>query len=425
MITMKCSLHLGHKHSRAHNVRKFDKEKWNKDGHINPDRAHLNSVLVDTDYLKFIDENFGDALVDFNEKNYQKHPDRLIGFNSKAAYEKCSDKERRSKAVKAYAREHKKDVQEAIIQLGDHGEYDEMVKLHGQEKADKIYSLYLTEAYEKWKKDNPSLKVFCAAVHMDETKDGTPHLHIDFLPVSEEKKGLSTRVSMDGAMRAMGFERKKGHKYAETPYKMWLRDRRDTFEDFAQGFVNEHKLGIVILPSEPSKAGHEEPQDYKARRTRIEGNKNIVQRAIDHIKNGKNLTQETAEIIVGNAQAITDIITSDAISERKAATEKRAEADKMIERAKNAKENYEIAQRQADEEKQKASTERTELATERAELADKSRSVDKSINQQVRRRLQGEKLHRDMSKVSAAQQRRMKQIGVTLDENGLTVSKER
>ena len=93
--------------------------------------------------------------------------------------------------------------------------------------------------------------------------------------------------------------------------------------------------------------------------------------------------------------------------------------------AKNAQENYEIAQRQADEEKQKASAERTELATERAELADKSKAVDKSINQQVRRRLQGEKLHRDMSKVSAAQQRRMKQIGVTLDENGLAVSKER
>ena len=87
--------------------------------------------------------------------------------------------------------------------------------------------------------------------------------------------------------------------------------------------------------------------------------------------------------------------------------------------------SYENARKTADEERLQASSERANLATERAELADKSKAVDKSINQQVRRRLQGEKLHRDMSKVSAAQQRRMKQIGVTLDENGLTVSKER
>ena len=421
MITMKCSLHLGHKHSRAHNVRKFDKEKWNKDGHINPDRAHLNSVLVDTDYLKFIDENFGDALVDFNEKNYQKHPDRRIGFNSKAAYEKCSDKERRSKAVKAYAREHKKDVQEAIIQLGDHGEYDEMVKLHGQEKADKIYSLYLTEAYEKWKKDNPSLKVFCAAVHMDETKDGTPHLHVDFLPVAESDKGLKTKVSMDGAMKQLGFIRKtkakdgEGDKYAETPYKRWLNNRRQQFEDFAQQFSNNHKLGIVILPSEKSTAPHEQPQDFKARKER----KKASSGKIAALKGkDKKLQLDAAEFIISNAQAVTDSLTAELKADKRATAEAFAAA-------KVAQESYGKARETADEERLQASAERTELAIERAELADKSRSVDKSINQQVRRRLQGEKLHRDMSKVSAAQQRRMKQIGVIIDENGLTVSKER
>lgn len=425
MIPMKCTMHLGDKNSRAHNVRKFDKEKWNKDGHINPDRAHLNSVLVDTDYLKSIDENFGDALVDFNEKNYQKHPDRLIGFKNRSAYEKCSDKERRSKAVKAYAREHKKDVQEAIIQLGDHGEYEEMVKIHGEKNADEMYKLYLTEAFEKWKADNPSLKVFCAAVHMDEVKDGTPHLHIDFLPIAESEKGLKTKVSMDGALDKLGFERKKGHKYAETPYKLWLKDRRAGFEKFAQSFVNEHKLGIVIIPSEPSKAGHEEPQDYKARRVRIEENKSLVQRGIDLITKGKNLTQETAEIIIGNAQAVADGIAAEAASERKAADEKKAEASKMYEAAKTAQESYEKARKDADEQRQAAIKEKDTASAERAELADKSKAVDKSINQQVRRRLQGEKLHRDMSKVSAAQQRRMKQIGVMIDENGVTVSKER
>lgn|GEM_PF-1854922 len=421
MTPMKCSLHLGHKHSRAHNVRKFDKEKWNKDGHINPDRAHLNKVLVDTDYLIFIDDNFGDALVEFNENNYQKHPNRLIGFTSRADYEKCSDKERRSKAVKAYAKEHKKDVQEAIIQLGDHGEYEQMVKLHGEEQADKIYALYLTEAFEKWKADNPSLKVFCAAAHLDETKDGTPHLHIDFLPVAESDKGLKTKVSMDGAMKQLGFVRKtkakdgEGDKYAETPYKRWLKDRRASYEDFAQQFSNEHKLGIVILPSEKSTAPHEQPQAFKARKERekASGGKIAALTGKD-----KKLQLDAAEFIISNAQAVTDSLTAELKEEKRATAEAFAAANV-------AQKSYENARKTADEERLQASSERANLATERAELADKSKAVDKSINQQVRRRLQGEKLHRDMSKVSAAQQRRMKQIGVTLDENGLTVSKER
>ena len=422
MITMKCSLHLGHKHSRAHNVRKFDKEKWNKDGHINPDRAHLNSVLVDTDYLKFIDENFGDALVDFNEKNYQKHPDRLIGFNSKAAYEKCSDKERRSKAVKAYAREHKKDVQEAIIQLGDHGEYLEMVKLHGKTEADKIYALYLEEAFEKWQKDNPTLKVFCAAIHMDEVSDGTPHLHIDFMPVVESTRGLNTKVSMDSALDKLGFKREKEHKYSETPYKLWLKDRRAAFEDFAQGFVNEHKLEIVILPSEPCKVGHIDPPEYKARQSRVKASKGAI---AAFTGKDKKLQVEAAEFIISNAQVVADGIAAEATAERKVAVEKKAEADKMIEAAKVAQESYQQAQREADEQKEAAVNEKNAATAERTVLADKAKALDKSVNQQVRRRLQTEKLHRDMSKTSAAQQRRMKQIGVTLDENGLTVSKER
>lgn len=421
MATMKCSLHLGHKYSRKHNVRDFDAKEWNKDGHINPERQHLNKVIVDTDYNKFIDENFGDALVDFNEKNYQKHPDRLIGFKDRSAYEKCSGKERRSKAVKAYAREHKKDVQEAIIQLGDHGEYEKMVKLHGEKNADEMYKLYLTEAFEKWKADNPSLKVFCAAVHMDETKDGTPHLHVDFLPVAESEKGLKTKVSMDGAMKKMGFIRKtkakdkKGDKYAETPYKRWLNNRRQQFEDFAQQFSNNHKLDIVILPSEKSTAPHEQPQAFKARTERVKASGGMIATLKGETKNKIKL--EAAEFIISNAQAVTDSLTAEVKADKRATAEAFAAA-------KLAQDRCEKAQKTADEERLQASSERASLAKERAELADKSKAVDKSVNQQVRRRLQAEKLHRDMSKISPAQQRRMKQIGVTLDENGLTVAKD-
>ena len=50
---------------------------------------------------------------------------------------------------------------------------------------------------------NPNLKVFNAVMHLDEA---TPHLHIDFVPITHTgSRGLSTRVSMSGALREMGF----------------------------------------------------------------------------------------------------------------------------------------------------------------------------------------------------------------------------
>lgn len=422
MLAMKCTLNLGKKWNISHNLRSFDKEKWNKDGHIDDSRFDLDRVLVNISYEKFINETFWAALVDFSKQNYKKHPDRLIGFSSREDYENCPEKECRARAVKAYANEHKKGVQEALIQLGDHGEYLEMVKLHGKEKADKIYALYLEEAFEKWQKDNPTLKVFCAAIHMDEVSDGTPHLHIDFMPVVESTRGLNTKVSMDGALDKLGFKREKEHKYSETPYKLWLKDRRAAFEDFAQGFVNEHKLEIVILPSGPCKVGHIDPPEYKARQSRVKTSKGAI---AAFTGKDKKLQVEAAEFIISNAQVVADGIAAEATAERKAAVEKKAEADKMIEAAKVAQESYQQAQREADEQKEAAVNEKNAVTAERTVLADKAKALDKSVNQQVLRRLQGEKLHRDMSKVSAAQQRRMKQIGVTLDENGLTVSKER
>ena len=39
IITAKCSLHIGRKMSREHNLRTYDRDKWNKDGHIN-EQAH-------------------------------------------------------------------------------------------------------------------------------------------------------------------------------------------------------------------------------------------------------------------------------------------------------------------------------------------------------------------------------------------------
>lgn len=262
---MKCSMHTGKKYSLDHNLRTFDKEKWNNDGHIDYSRSELNQTFVSQPLYKFFDEQFGDALVEYNEKSREKHPERLIGFSSAKDYDDCPPEERRQRAVKAYYQEQKKKVQEVIIQLGNHEDYCSLVADVGQEHADRLHAGYLKEAFDRWKEENPSLVPFCAVTHFDETRDGSPHLHIDYIPIAENSRGLSRKVSMDGALKQIGYERKKQHKYAETPYKQWLRTYRASQEQAAQEYVNRYDYGLSIEPSEPSKSGHEQPQDYKLR----------------------------------------------------------------------------------------------------------------------------------------------------------------
>ena len=153
-------------------------------------------------------------------------------------------------------------MQECIIQLGDHAAYLDMVSKVGQEIADDMHVRFLTEAYRQWVKENPSLRVFSAIIHMDETKDGTPHLHLDFVPVAESKRGLAVKVSMDGAMKALGFDRRKGQKYAETPYKQWLAAQRARIESLAAQYVD-------LIPSEHNTGKqHVETWEYKSEQAR-------------------------------------------------------------------------------------------------------------------------------------------------------------
>lgn len=243
MIECKATMHNGKEYSLRHNVRDFDHGKWNKDGHINESRSCLNEVLVNVNLRDFFEGTFAKAIEDFNDKNKSKHADR------------CT-------TVSKYFQEQKSKAQETILQFGNAETYKAIVEQFGQQKADKFYKKALKKAYEKWQKDNPSLRVFGAYIHMDEQ---TPHLHLDFLPVTETTRGLTTKVSLDGALKQIGFARSKEDKYDKTPYKRWLSDRRQGYEDFWQQTADEllGKDVIKILPSEPTTAPHHETWEHR------------------------------------------------------------------------------------------------------------------------------------------------------------------
>jgi len=65
----------------------------------------------------------------------------------------------------------------------------------------------LEEYARSFEESNPHLKLFNAVIHMDES---TPHLHLDFVPVTDEKRknGMRVRNSLTGALRQQGCEGK-------------------------------------------------------------------------------------------------------------------------------------------------------------------------------------------------------------------------
>lgn len=277
MLECKSTMHIGKKYSLRHNTRDFDHEKWNKDGHINESRSCLNEVLVNVNLRDFFEETFSKAIEKYNEKNKSKHADR------------CT-------TVSKYFQEQKGKAQETILQVGDADTYTEMVEQFGQSKADDFYKTALKNAFEKWREDNPSLKVFGAYIHLDEA---TPHLHLDWLPVAESNRGLTTKVSLEGALKQIDFARNKSDKYDKTPYKRWLSERRKEYEDFWQHTADEllGKDVIKILPSEPTTAPHRETWEHR------ETQKGLA-KVTDFVTGKGTKKIAVAEEIIANAKQI-------------------------------------------------------------------------------------------------------------------------
>ncbi len=304
MIKCKASMHLGKKYSIKHNNRDYN--GWNKDGHIDPTRTPMNVILVNEDFRKRFYDIFADAILTYNEKNAKKHPDRVM-------------------TVADYFEQQKGKVQEAILQFGDHQTYVDLVEQLGQEKTDAFYKETLIHTFEKWKSDNPSLRVFHASIHMDEVENGTPHLHIDFLPVAESSRGLTTKVSLDGALKSLGFKRDEKDKYDKTPYKQWLRNRREKlesdFQEIADSLLGKDK--IQILPSEHSCKPHQETWEHREEQKGLKAVKAFV------TGEGKAKVK-AAEEIIANAEAVAKAIAAEADRKMKAADKRTGEAVRKI-----------------------------------------------------------------------------------------------
>lgn len=402
-ITGKVSMHVGRKFNRKHNTRDFDVKKWNKDGHIDPDRSSLNVTIIDKDLKEVFDEKFSNALMEFDKKNEVKHPDRVIGM-SRLQYEKLveqvgeekANEIRRETTVNAYYSQQKNKANEVIIQLSDSDNFEKMKAEVGEEKAYEIHKEFLKNACQKFIEDNPNFEVFGAYIHCDES---VPHLHLDFLPIEENsKRGLSAKVNLDGALKKCklvegGIRRGSQKTYDSRPYVQWLHAQRADIEQQAGKY-------IVVKPSEPSSKERLETYEYRSLiKAKDEVNSVLGAFSRKGIFNAKE-RNTAAQAIIDNAALITDTMTADIRKEQK--------------NIQTAKERYEWRNEELDRREKALSAQETALKTQQEIIKIQAKAlqqkeqnvqtvIDKAVQQRVEQeinRIDGE-IHQKRSKLNA------------------------
>lgn len=192
------------KGSLNHNNRTFTAKN------VDAERSKCNQVYVKESIKKVYHVLFDEALKAYNAK--QSRADRRIDNY----YEKI----RTSKQEKLF--------HELIVQIGnrDDTNCDMLESVYAQSALDE----YMTGFQDR----NPNLRVFNAVMHLDEE---TPHLHIDYVPFSTgNKRGLETKVSLKGALKAQGFV---GTGWFDTEWKRWVESEKQCLAEIMEHYKME------------------------------------------------------------------------------------------------------------------------------------------------------------------------------------------
>lgn len=177
---------------------------------VDAERSKCNKVYVKESIKKVYHALFDEALEAYNSK--QTRSDRRINNY----YEKI----RTGKQEKLF--------HELIVQIGNRDDTN----------CNMLESIYAQSALEEYmmgfQERNPNLRVFNAVMHLDEE---TPHLHIDYVPFSTgNKRGLSTKVSLKGALKAQGFV---GTGRFDTEWKRWVESEKRCLAEIMERYQME------------------------------------------------------------------------------------------------------------------------------------------------------------------------------------------
>ena len=210
MAKMSISFNQSHKSSIAHNNR--------TNTHGNPDidlnRLDENILYKAEPIEDKYHEIFDEAVQEYNQK--QKRADRKI----KDYYEK----------IRNDSKTHEQ--RELVVAIGKKEDSPDLI-----EHKKRILDMY-AKAFEQ---RNPNLAVYNMVMHNDEAN---PHLHINYVPNFESKRGLGKRVGMDKALQQQGVEGSgmdliKNWRKTETDYIQEIAEA--TIPEFDRATVESHK----------------------------------------------------------------------------------------------------------------------------------------------------------------------------------------
>lgn len=237
----------------------------NKD--INLDKLNENIYYVQTDIRELYKNEFDDAVNEYNSK--QKRNDRKIDdYYKKVLHDKKTEHQR-----------------ELIVSIGTKHE-------NTSEDILKNKKDILDEYMRNFQERNPNLKVYNAAMHLDEAN---PHLHINFVPVAHYDKGLKKRVAYEKALKEQGVT-----------FEQWREKETSFIEDLMR------KKGIERTFEGSHK--HMTVREYKELREEIDSLNDLkenLNRAIDVSKKELRKIQAYSKCLSGD---FTDIYVETVLS---------------------------------------------------------------------------------------------------------------
>lgn len=313
-----------------HNNRRFVAENVDKS------RIVDNITIISEDVKTVYHELFDDALAEYNSK--QKRKDRII--------KDYHDHIRHSR--------QEKEFHEVIFQIGNKD--DTPCGSDISQRATEALKQYA----ESFQKRNPHLRMFNAVIHLDEA---TPHIHIDFVPfATEQKRGLSTRVSLSKALEQQGFT---SEGKLNTCSKLWIDSEKQALADIMKtlnieweqkGTHNEHlsvldykkkerKKEVVALENKLSKLSDKE--------TKI--------KAIDNIPTKKTMFGDNLTVSREDYESLAATAKKQIVSEKKEKKQK-AEIFKL------QQENAQLKSELTVEKKKNADSKSINLRIENAKL---------------------------------------------------------
>lgn len=202
---------------------------------VQEDKIKDDIIICQRSLKQLYHELFDEALAEFNAR--QTRRDRKISNYQEHIRHSRQEKE----------------FYEVLFQVGnkdDTGLDSDMCK-----EAAEVLAEYARTFQER----NPHLILFNAVVHMDES---TPHLHLDFVPVSDEtrKNGMRVRNSLTGALRQQGHT---GVGLSRTITIDWLEREKEHIGQL----MLEHGIELVKLGT---KEEHLSVKDYKLKKRQEE-----------------------------------------------------------------------------------------------------------------------------------------------------------